>query len=267
MGQLISVEALSNHGADCIFDCGFSLSDADLGRQWFESGHIDGALYVDLNHDLSDPADHRGRHPLPDPELFAERVRSWGVNQHAKIVCYDQNAGAFAARLWWMLRWLGHGEVYLLDGGRAAWEHAGLPLTTQVQSTPQGNFTAKVPLTRTCNASELPDASRTLLDARDAQRFSGVNDAVDSIAGHIPGAICCPFTDNLRNGKFLPAHELRDRFDTIGIGEDAVCYCGSGVTAAHNILALVEAGFNEPALYADSWSGWITDPTRPIARL
>ena len=102
MGQLISLEALSSHGADCIFDCGFSLSDADLGRHWFESGHIDGALYVDLNHDLSDPADHRGRHPLPDPEVFAERVRSWGVNQHAKIVCYDQNAGAFAARLWWL---------------------------------------------------------------------------------------------------------------------------------------------------------------------
>ena len=127
MTYLISAESLADQGADCLFDCSFSLADAEAGRALFERGHIPGAVYVDLNLDLSEPPDHRGRHPMPDRETFAQRMRAVGVNQDSKIVCYDQDAGAFAARLWWMLRWLGHGSVYLLDGGRAAWEQGGWP--------------------------------------------------------------------------------------------------------------------------------------------
>ena len=266
MTYLISAESLADEGADCLFDCSFSLADAQAGRAQFEQGHIPDAVYVDLNRDLSEPPDHRGRHPMPDRETFAQRVRALGVNQDSKIVCYDQDAGAFAARLWWMLRWLGHSEVYLLDGGRAAWEQAGLALTTDISEPEVGNFEATEPLTRLCDASQLPDANRVLLDARDERRFKGIEDPVDPVAGHIPGAICATFTGNLAEGRFLGVSALRQRFESLGVIGDTVCYCGSGVTATHNILALLEAGFDEPALYPDSWSGWITDPSRPIAR-
>ena len=266
MGHLIAADALAQQGADCIFDCTFLLTDPDQGRLQFARGHIPGASYVDLNRDLSVSPDHRGRHPLPEREKFARRVRSWGVNQQSKVVCYDQDVGAFAARLWWMLRWLGHREVYLLDGGRAAWESAGFDLTKDTVLPEEGDFVEGSPLTRMCDASDLPDNRRVLLDARDERRFKGIEDHIDLVAGHIPGAVCATFTGNLAGGKFLPPGELRQRFEALGVAGNTVCYCGSGVTATHNILALLEAGFDEPALYPDSWSGWITDPTRPIAR-
>ena len=154
----------------------------------------------------------------------------------------------------------------MLDGGRAAWEGLGLDLTTDTLRPEEGNFVPGPPLTRLCAAGELPDSSRVLLDARDERRFKGIEDPIDSVAGHIPGAVCATFTDNLESGKFLSPEALRQRFAALGVSGDVVCYCGSGVTATHNILALLEAGFDEPALYPDSWSGWITDPTRPIAR-
>lgn len=266
MSHLISADALARQGADCIFDCTFMLADPNQGRLQFDRGHIPGATYVDLNRDLSVSPDHRGRHPMPEREEFAQRVRSWGVNQQSKVVCYDQDAGAFAARLWWMLRWLGHHEVYLLDGGRVAWEGAGFDITTDMVRPEEGNFVLGPPLTRLCDASELPDSSRVLLDARDERRFKGIEDPIDPVAGHIPGAVCATFTENLEGGKFLSPEALRQRFAALGVVGDTVCYCGSGVTATHNILALLEAGFDEPALYPDSWSGWITDPTRPIAQ-
>jgi len=266
MRHLISADTLAQQGADCIFDCTFSLLAPDEGKSQFERGHIPGASYVDLNRDLSVSPDHRGRHPMPEREEFARRVRSWGVNKESMVVCYDQDTGAFAARLWWMLRWLGHSEVYLLDGGRAAWERAGFDLSTDTVLPEEGNFVMRPPLTRMCDASELPDSSRVLLDARDERRFKGIEDPIDSVAGHIPGAVCATFTGNLASGRFLAPEALRQRFEALGVAGDTVCYCGSGVTATHNILALLEAGFDEPALYPDSWSGWITDPTRPIAR-
>ena len=139
-------------------------------------------------------------------------------------------------------------------------------MTTDISEPEAGDFEATEPLTRLCDASELPDANRVLLDARDERRFKGIEDPVDPVAGHIPGAICATFTGNLAEGRFLDSSALRQRFESLGVVGDTVCYCGSGVTATHNILALLEAGFDEPALYPDSWSGWITDPSRPIAR-
>ena len=158
MSHLISAVALAQQGADCIFDCTFMLADPDQGRLQFDRGHIPGASYVDLNCDLSISPDHRGRHPMPESEEFAQRVRSWGVNQQSKVVCYDQDTGAFAARLWWMLRWLGHHDVYLLDGGRAAWEGAGFDLTTDTVRPEEGNFVPGPPLTRCAMLVSCPTA-------------------------------------------------------------------------------------------------------------
>ena len=258
-------EVLASHR---LFDCRSSLADHEAGRRLYEAAHLPGALFADLEQDLSSTPGPGGRHPLPDRETFAETVRRWGLRNDSRIVCYDQNNGAFAARLWWMLRWLGHAEVRVLNGGLDAWREAGLPVTSEPTLVGDvGDFQAGPPLTRTRQAGELADSGCLLLDARDRPRFLGEVEPIDPVAGHIPGAICAPFADNLNEGRFRSAAELKSRFTTLGVSPDTdvVCYCGSGVTAAHNILALLVAGFDEPALYPGSWSEWITDPERPIA--
>lgn len=268
MSFLIEPRDLLKFNADLVLDCTFDLANPGYGRKVYREKHIPGAVFVDLNRDLSEAPSKRGRHPLPSREAFAEKARSWGLNSGSRVVCYDQDIGIFAARLWWMLRWIGHGSVQVLNGGSAAWGTAGGKTNRGQSKIPaKGNFVLSPSLTRLCHASELPDTNRVLLDARDADRFSGRDDPIDAVAGHIPGAINAPFIENISGGKFLPTDQLRNRFEALGVQGDTVCYCGSGVTAAHNILALLESGFAEPALYADSWSGWITDPLRPIETL
>lgn len=265
MSFLIEPKDLRELGADLVLDCTFDLANSDYGRNAYLKKHIPGAIHVDLNRDLSQRSNNRGRHPLPSREAFAEMARTWGLNRGSRVVCYDQDAGIFAARLWWMLRWIGHGSVRVLNGGLAAWVNAGGKTNHGKSKTPnKGDFELSPTLTKLCYANELPDKSRVLLDARDADRFSGRKDPIDAVAGHIPGAVNAPFTYNIKGGKFLPADQLRERFEVLGVHGDIVCYCGSGVTAAHNVLALLESGFDEPALYAESWSGWITDPARPV---
>ena len=228
-----------------------------------------GARYADLERDLSSrpgPNGAGGRHPLPDRDELAERMRAWGVDDDSLVVCYDQNSGAFAGRLWWLTRWLGHANVRLLDGGLDSWIAAGRAIEKTEISPAAGSFHARPPLTRICRAEDVSQGSMLLLDARDAARYRGESEPIDAVAGHIPGAVCAPFTENLDAGQFRSPEDLAARFTDLGAdrGIDTVCYCGSGVTATHNILALLLAGFPEPVLYPGSWSDWITDAERPI---
>ena len=214
--------------------------------------------------------------------MFVEQIRRWGISNDDLVVAYDADTGAFAARLWWMLRWLGHTNVMVLDGGLKAWVAAHQPLTKTGMHYPVSAFEARPTIIRQVSTNDLITRiaasdndnensmaqHEMLLDARDQRRFNGEAEPIDPVAGHIPGAICAPFSANLAtSGQFKQANELADRFTQLGISTTAsvTCYCGSGVTAAHNILALVHAGFAEPALYPGSWSEWITDPGRPVA--
>jgi thiosulfate/3-mercaptopyruvate sulfurtransferase len=266
MQLLIAPEALAADPSRLIFDCRFSLVDKEAGRRGYEQAHIPGARYADLERDLSAPPGAGCRHPLPERADLAARLRAFGVGNDSKLVCYDQNSGAVAGRFWWLVRWLGHADVCVLDGGLDAWIAAGFATDAEAVSPVPGDFTAGPPLTRTRSAAELLDAKLKLLDARDGARYRGESEPFDPVAGRIPGAISAPFADNLSGGRFQSPELLKARFTELGIepGDDAACYCGSGVTATHDILALLLAGYPEPALYAGSWGDWISDPKRPI---
>ena len=273
VGHLILARKEPN-GADpwVIFDCRARLGDPSWGAIAFEAGHIPGAVHLDLDRHLAAEPGSRGRHPLPEREDLAEQLRSAGLANNAQAIVYDDANGAFAARAWWCLRWLGHRPVALLDGGLNAFTQAsGEPLQTgPVAAHARGNFSCKAPLTRTIDPDAIlrsiqaQSADLTLLDARAQARFDGMEEPIDPVAGHIPGARCHPFTENLTAaGLFKDPVALRQGFDDLSA--NVVCYCGSGVTAAHNVLAMVHAGLPEPALYPGSWSEWITDPQRPRA--
>jgi thiosulfate/3-mercaptopyruvate sulfurtransferase len=246
-----------------LIDCRARLDDADFGARAYAAGHLPGAVFASLEQDFSAPPGAGGRHPLPPAERLAARLRDLGLNDHDQIVVYDDTAGSFAARAWWCLRFLGHQAVAVLDGGLAAWTG---PLETSVPEPRTGHFSIRPSLTRTIDAQELLAGldHADLVDARARPRFEGREEPIDPVAGHIPGASCLPFQGNLgQDGRFLSAAELQKRFH--GHGADTVCYCGSGVTAAHNILAMRVAGLPEPRLYPGSWSEWIRDPSRPRA--
>lgn len=255
-----------------LVDCRASLQDVHAGREAYRQGHLPGARFADLVQDLSGPVTpgKTGRHPLPAIDAFVARVRSWGIGNTSQVVVYDDASGAFAARLWWMLRWLGHDAVAVLDGGLQAWLATGRAISTQVPIVAVGDFTPHSHTDWLVQARDLSQSmSRKLFDARAPERFRGEVEPIDPVAGHIPGATNLPFTNNLRAGRFLPAAELRERLNQALDGtapEDAIVYCGSGVTACHDILAFAQAGLPLPRLYAGSWSEWITDPTRPISR-
>jgi thiosulfate/3-mercaptopyruvate sulfurtransferase len=242
-------------------DCRASLADPEAGLRAYQAGHIAGAAYLSLDDDLAAPAGDRGRHPLPPPERLAARLKSLGINDTDQVVVYDDAGGAFAARAWWCLRWLGHAAVALLDGGLSAWP---APLSTEPATPEPGDFSIRPSLTRTIDADTLAGAldEYVLVDARTEARFKGDEEPIDPIAGHIPGAVCRPFQANLdpHTSRFLPSEALAARFPT---GDNVVCYCGSGVTAAHNILAIRHAGLPEAMLYPGSWSEWIRSDDRP----
>jgi thiosulfate/3-mercaptopyruvate sulfurtransferase len=274
---LIDSRALSSQtGRDdfVIFDCRFDLANVQWGEAQYAEAHIPGARHLHLDRDLSGPiTPHSGRHPLPDPETFARRLGSLGVDAECQVVAYDQGNGGHAARLWWLARWIGLTRVAVLDGGLAAWRAAGLPLDTSVRTPPGRALTARV-RPEAWVASDEVDRLRTrpgtlLVDARGAERFAGRNETIDPVAGHVPGARNRPFLDNLgADGRFLAADELRRRWTTL-LGSlpptGVVAMCGSGVTACQNLLALEHAGLSGARLYAGSWSEWIRDPARPVA--
>jgi thiosulfate/3-mercaptopyruvate sulfurtransferase len=279
LAQLISPAQLHARQAQpnlVLLDCRFALDDPAYGRRSYGEGHIAGAQFADLETDLSGTVQKgfTGRHPLPEPIKLIERLRAWGVNNDSDIVLYDDGPGAFAARAWWLLAWLGKREgVFLLDGGLKAWREAGLNLTSTASTPRAGNFSGQADpqllLTAAQLQQRLSDPQLCLLDARALPRFRGEVEPLDPVAGHIPGAQCAVFTDNLdANGRFLPAAQLQQRFAAL-LGNrpssDLVAYCGSGVTACHNLFALCLGGFPLAPLYAGSWSEWITDPQRPVA--
>jgi thiosulfate/3-mercaptopyruvate sulfurtransferase len=256
-----------------IFDCRFDLARPDYGRRRYEDEHLPGATYADLNRDLSAPASRAsGRHPLPAPGDFAARLRAWGVNADSEVVAYDDGNGMYASRLWWMLRWLGHDEVAVLDGGMRRWEQLGLPLDESVPAWPPGDFVARLRAGFAVGASEVSaatgDASTRILDARAPERYRGEVEPIDPVAGHVPGARNHPASTSLdAQVRLLPAAELRAAFEASLAGvppERAIAMCGSGVSACQLLLALEHSGLHGARLYPGSWSEWTGDPSRPV---
>ena len=279
VAQLISPQALSERQTQpglVILDCRFALEDPDYGLRSYAQGHIEGAQFADLERDLSGPVIKgvTGRHPLPDPDDLIERLRGWGINNDSDVVLYDDGPGAFAARAWWLLAWLGKRDgVLLLDGGLKAWHGAGFPLNLDSVKLPRGHFDGvadnRLLITADALQRRQDDPALTLIDARALPRFRGESEPIDPVAGHIPGAQCAAFNENLDStGRFLTAEQLKRRFaEKLGdrSPDELVAYCGSGVTACHNLFALALAGYPLGKLYAGSWSEWINDPQRGVA--
>jgi thiosulfate/3-mercaptopyruvate sulfurtransferase len=255
-----------------LLDCGFDLADTTAGERAHAAGHIAGAVYAHLDGDLSGAkTGHNGRHPLPVRETFAATLGRWGVTPSAQVVCYDAQGGPYAARAWWLLRWMGHAAVAVLDGGTQAWAASGGGLqagpVVAGAVAPYPAQTAAMPTVDTAQLLATLGRGR-VLDARAAERFRGEVEPLDAVAGHIPGASNRFFKDNLdAQGRFKTAAELRAAFEAFGTpAADIVHQCGSGVTACHNLLAMAHAGLEGSALYPGSWSEWCSDPARPVAR-
>jgi thiosulfate/3-mercaptopyruvate sulfurtransferase len=274
VSPLISVDALarrlrSGEREMTLLDVRWQLATGP-DRPAYLKGHIPGAQFVDLDRQLADPPSSRGRHPLPSPERFTAEMQALGVSAGRPVVVYDAGNATAAARAWWLLRYFGHPQVAVLDGGLAAWVRAGGALSGDAPAPARGDFVARpggMPVISAEQAAEVP-ASGVLLDARAPERFAGRSEPVDPVAGHIPGARNRPTLDNLDpTGRFLEPAALREAFARLGLRDDAAVavYCGSGVTAAHEVLALELAGYRA-ALYPGSWSEWIADPRRPVAR-
>jgi len=274
---IVTVEQLSQHHKDwLILDCRFSLAQkgggSEYGLEAYRNGHIPGAFYLHLDNDLSGAINEQtGRHPLPDPDQLAEKLRALGLSQQ-QVVVYDDCGGAMAARAWWLLRWLGHSDVAVLDGGWGAWTSAGMEISSAEETViQQGDFADSLDADLNVPVSQLISEQKSgclLVDARGAERYRGEQEPIDPVAGHIPGAVNRPLTDNLQNGHFKSAAQLKREWSEILADhspEQVIHYCGSGVTACHNQLAMAIAGMDNSRIYAGSWSEWIRDPIRPVA--
>jgi len=280
---LVSVDQL-NKGLNLphwvVIDCRFSLADTTQGETHFLQSRIPGAQYAHLDKHLSSPivAGVTGRHPLPDASVLEAQFRNWGINNDSQIIAYDDKSGAIASRLWWLCRWLGHEACAVLDGGFHAWKRADLSVDTSdvspaaTASVPE-QFQRSVALTNVIEKHQVLDPSLCLLDAREAERYRGEHEPIDPVAGHIPGALNAPFMENVnKDGTFLSISELQQRFDPIiaqSADKQLVHYCGSGVTAAHNMLAMTHAQRDPGAMYAGSFSEWVSvsDEQFPVATL
>ena len=274
---LVDVPTLKAHLDDpdwLVVDVRHQLSDTAYGERVYAEGHLPGAVFLHCDRDLSGPmTGQNGRHPLPDPAVLAERFGAVGVGPNTQVVVYDDAQGMIAGRVWWLLRWLGHTRVALLDGGLPAWLAAGEPLT-QAVVTPQPRTLPLCLQSAWVSVdwvqSHLNDPAMRLVDARGPDRFRGENETIDPVGGHIPGAVNRFFKDNvLPDGRFKPADVLRAEWQAILAGapaEAVVHQCGSGVSACLNVLAMEVAGMPGSRLYAGSWSEWCADPARPVAR-
>ena len=256
------------------FDCRYELTAPEKKKAEFSVSHIPGALYVHMNQDLATThvPGKTGRHPLPSKDDMARKFSAMGIDKSIQVVVYDDAGGSHAARFWWMLRWLGHDAVAVIDGGWSFWIKEERPVSSELLIPEAKEFIASPRLSWTITADEilkdLNNPETCVLDARSAQRFRGENEKFDPVAGHIPGAHSAPFTDNLdENGNWKSRSELRHKFENLLEGspaEEVVSYCGSGITACHNILAMYHAGLGDSRLYPGSWSEWITNPDRPV---
>ena len=257
-----------------VFDCRFSLADSSAGAKAYRRGHIPGARYADLNQHLSSPVrSYTGRHPLPDFNALTKQLMLWGVNNRSQIVIYDDAAGAFAGRMWWLLRCMGHNHVAVLNGGISQWAALQLPITTVLPKVPSGTFRCYLDQKQWLTAADVENKtasnSITLIDARTPERYQGLQEPIDPIAGHIPKALNRPFQHNLdKSGLFLPPAQLKEQFQALTKSRhptDIVHMCGSGVTGCVNLLAMEVAGLHGSKLYAGSWSEWITNKNRAVA--
>jgi thiosulfate/3-mercaptopyruvate sulfurtransferase len=270
----VSKEWLFEHGTDdhvVIVDCRFLLGNTTHGRQFYEEDHIPGAVYADLDRHLSGPkTDHGGRHPLPDWEDFAAQLGEWGINNDSVVIAYDDQGGAMASRLWWMLTYLGHEAVYVLDGGYSRWKDAGYPVTDEPPAPHETEYTPhprpELFASRDYVRSRLGQPGTVLIDSREENRYLGLEEPIDKVAGHIPGAKQRFWKDALDGeGCWLGAERQKARFDSLPQAEEIIVYCGSGVTACPNVIALSQAGYTNVKLYAGSWSDWISQEDAPIA--
>jgi thiosulfate/3-mercaptopyruvate sulfurtransferase len=269
-GLLVDIDSIPLGAV--LLDTRLALSGPS-GREQYDAGHLPGAAYVDLDDDLADPPGGGGRHPLPDPARFAAAMRRSGVRRGSSVVVYDAGPATAAARLWWLLRDHGHDDVLVLDGGLAAWTAAGRSLSTEAVTPEPGDWVGVPGHLAAVDDEEASAVARrgVLIDVRAAERFRGEAEPLDPVAGHVPGAVNAPLTGNTDEvGRFRSPVELRSRFAALGVRDDVpvAAYCGSGVTACQTILALRLAGLDTEqrvALYPGSWSGWITDPHRPVA--
>jgi thiosulfate/3-mercaptopyruvate sulfurtransferase len=275
---LISATELALHLNDphwLIVDARFDLAKPESGEEAYRVAHIPNAIYAHLDRDLSSPrTPSTGRHPLPQPNDFAGTLRRWGLTSSTQVIVYDADNGAFAARLWWLLRWVGHASVAVLDGGLKAWRDAGLPESQAVPQRAPSQFEVHPNDSLWLRASEVAEKAKDpawrLLDARAPERYAGKVEPIDPVAGHIPGAINHPFSRNLDSGsRFLSAQTLRQQYSASQAGvsdEHTIVMCGSGVTACHLLLAMEVAGKPGAKLYAGSWSEWIRDSSHPVTR-
>jgi len=256
-----------------IVDCRFDLADEQAGARAYGQSHISGAVYAHLHNDLAAPVTpHTGRHPLPDPKEFAATLGRWGIDKDSQVVVYDGGPGAMAARLWWMLRWLGHDKVAVLDGGFAAWQNYGGSTSRGVSHYPAAVFQPSEQQGITLDADQVQQGLATdellLIDVRARPRYRGETEPLDKVAGHIPGAINLPFEKNLdAQGRFLPGDILEKQYRELidaNPGKQPCFMCGSGVTACHGLLAMEVAGIHAARLYPGSWSEWITDSSRAV---
>ncbi|HEY9199254.1 MAG TPA: sulfurtransferase [Gammaproteobacteria bacterium] len=257
-----------------IIDCRFDLTQPEAGAAAYREGHIPGALYAHLDRDLSGPVTPlSGRHPLPDPQALRARFSHWGIDADTQVICYDAHANAYAARLWWLLRWLGHERVAVLDGGLKAWESHHLPLDTAIPRIAPRSFQGDPHPDMLVTAQELAvlldNDTHCLIDVRTPERFAGEKEPIDPVAGHIPGARNLPYQSNLDAGDcYLPPEALKKMYRRVlddVAAENCIVMCGSGVTACQSLIALELAGMQGAKLYAGSWSEWIRDADRPVA--
>ncbi|MGG0252292.1 sulfurtransferase [Bacillus toyonensis] len=274
--MIVTVEWLREHIEDenvRVIDCRFDLANPNWGREKYEEEHIPHALYFDLNLDLSSPiAEHGGRHPLPSIEEFADKLSEVGIDEHTTVIAYDSQAGANAARLWWLCNYVGHEKVYILDGGFPVWKENGLLTTTEIPVVIRKTFKTNIQdhmlvSMETVRENIQAGADVTLIDSREAKRYAGVEELVDHKAGHIPTAANYFWKDGmLQSGQFKNEAEQQERFQNLSKDKETIVYCGSGVTACPNIITLKLAGFQNVKLYAGSWSDWISYPENQIAK-
>lgn len=263
------LESMLQSSDIAIADCRFQLGNSRYGKEEYMKGHIPGAVYFDLEQDLSGPAgQHGGRHPLPKMEDIKEKLASSGFGTGKTVIAYDNGEGAFAARFWWLLTYMGHRSVYILNGGYTNWARKGLPVTAEMSQPERSPFLLSIQENMLASYDEVKKMASggdgVLIDSRAHSRYIGAEEPLDKRAGHIPGALNYEWTDGLTDGFFKPGKEQAARFQKLNPDEEIVVYCGSGVTATPNFLALKEAGFSRVRLYAGSYSDWVSYPNNPV---